>query len=679
MLVVPGAACAAEALAVQALPDVTAPTMGAIDATWAAAKTVTLEHDFNNRRAADEATTVSVARDGDNLVVAFDARQREGVVASQQTNSSSVFSEDYVGVYLWPQGTQGFSYSFVASPRGARWQTSSENSAYQPPWIAVGAPTQTGYVVTMRIPLSAIRSGGSDAWRVQFVRQVVASNSLDVWTYANDSNNAADPAYAGTFTHFASSAAAAPRARAQIYGLADITTPGYGGSTSRVGADLSLPVTKTSSIVASLHPDYSNVEQDQQTIAPSAFAYQYSEVRPFFTQVAQPFNASFSCSNCPQYLYTPSIPTFRDGFAYEGTQGPFTFGAFNTSATGRNDQAQALDYNVSTPGSLVSANLQHAGVDAAGGIHDEETTITTGYENRHTHEFVYLNAGVDRGSFVTSPGDANYLETGAGVVTPTLSYGANYQHIGAQFNPFDGFVSQTDLNGYESFYRQTFNFAAKDALQNIQTSAFFGEYHNRFGQRAQEYASEQIKFNFRNLTQIQVYGNEEAVRVPSGEFLPFSGNGASVGYRVNTATPLYVAFSGGPYYHGNLDSWQYVATPQLAPNVHLRLETDEDNYLSTSPGEMRSVFWLDRATLDWQISRDASFDLGARRLVGTPLPNAFAPPTNGALAAGNVTAAFHLLQKSNEFYFVYGNPNSLATTPALYIKWIRYIGAPKGT
>jgi len=33
----------------------------------------------------------------------------------------------------------------------------------------------------------------------------------------------------------------------------------------------------------------------------------------------------------------------------------------------------------------------------------------------------------------------------------------------------------------------------------------------------------------------------------------------------------------------------------------------------------------------------------------------------------------------NEFYLVYGDPNSLATTPALFLKWIRYIGAPKGT
>jgi hypothetical protein len=47
--------------------------------------------------------------------------------------------------------------------------------------------------------------------------------------------------------------------------------------------------------------------------------------------------------------------------------------------------------------------------------------------------------------------------------------------------------------------------------------------------------------------------------------------------------------------------------------------------------------------------------------------------------AGNVTLAFHFLMEQNEFYVVYGNANALSTEPALFLKWIRYIGAQKGT
>jgi len=49
------------------------------------------------------------------------------------------------------------------------------------------------------------------------------------------------------------------------------------------------------------------------------------------------------------------------------------------------------------------------------------------------------------------------------------------------------------------------------------------------------------------------------------------------------------------------------------------------------------------------------------------------------VSAGNVSLAFHFLAAHNEFYVVYGDPNSLATTPALFVKLIRYIGAEKGT
>jgi hypothetical protein len=113
--------------------------------------------------------------------------------------------------------------------------------------------------------------------------------------------------------------------------------------------------------------------------------------------------------------------------------------------------------------------------------------------------------------------------------------------------------------------------------------------------------------------------------------------------------------------------------------LNLHLEDDEDNYLSTYPGEIGGAQWLERASLDWQISHDASFDVGVRRIIGRNLPNAIEPPTFQYVDASNVSLAFHFLAAKNEFYFVYGDPNSLATTPALYLKWIRYIGAPKGT
>jgi hypothetical protein len=657
-------------------PQITGP----IDLAWTNAAKLTLPTNFTARRAADEPTEVYVGQDNANLDVAFVVTQREPVLSAQETNGSSVTSDDYVMVYLWPQGTQGFAYSFAANPRGARYQTSSENSAYTPTWNSFGRTTPTGYTVTMQIPLSAIRSGGSKNWRAQFARACVASNGLSVWTFSDREQNANDPAFAGTLRDVGVAAGSSlrPRPRAGFYMLGESTTQANGGSTSRVGADFSLPVTPTASLVGTLHPDYSNVEIDQQTIAPNAFAYQYQEVRPFFTQAGQGFNYNFSCSDCPQLLYTPNIPTFAQGYALEGTQGRLTFSGFDAIANDRTDQALALDYNVETKDNAYGINVQRVGVDMTG-LHDDLTSITTGINNQHTHFFLYGNAAIDRGTNVTNAPLGNYLEAGGGYASAKTVVVANYQTIGAQFNPVDSFVSQTDITGYEFYARHMWDFSPKALLHDVQAQTFYAWYHDRFGQPAQVDASANVFLDFRNLMTLRLFSNYFGAKVLNGEFLPFDGNSVELGYKLATNTPSYVQYSGGPYYHGQLDAWSYVSTVPIHRKLRLRLEADENKYLTTYPGEIGDAQWLERATLDYQINRDAAFDVGVRRIIGPNLPNAYSVPDFTPVNAGNVTVAFHILSAKNEFYLVYGNANSLSTLPAFYVKWIRYVGAPKGT
>src|SRR5581483_6049422 len=111
---------------------------------------------------------------------------------------------------------------------------------------------------------------------------------------------------------------------------------------------------------------------------------------------------------------TPAIPTFREGYALEGTQGPVTFGAFDAIGNGRVDQGQAFDYNKETQENFFSANLQRVAVDTASGIHDELNSFQGGISNQKTHFFLYGNAAFERGSLVTVPGLAGYQEYGFG-------------------------------------------------------------------------------------------------------------------------------------------------------------------------------------------------------------------------------------------------------------------------
>lgn len=667
---------------------------GTIDDSWAKAATFSLDTDFTYKRAAGEPTRVYVAQDGSFLDVAFAVTQKESKNASQVTNSASVLNEDYVGVYLYPQGTTGIAYGFFSNPNGARFQTSSENSAYAPQWVAVAKGTPDGYTVTMRIPLDVIRSGGSTSWKAQFVRSTVATNGVSVWTYDVRAQGPEDPAFAGTLDGIGlqQQSAARPKPRLQVYGLGEVTTAANGGNTSRVGADFSLPITPTASLVGTLHPDYSNVEVDQQTIAPSAFARQYAEVRPFFTQSASYFNQHYSCSNCPSTLYTPSIPTFGQGYALEGTQGHVQFAAFDALGDGRSDNAQTLNYSFEDPATAFSVDAQRVGVEAPG-LSDVASTLAAGYQDQKLHLFGYVNAGQDRGTNVTDPALGNYSEGGVGYETSTTFAQFNLQSVGAQFDPVDGYVAQADINGYEFYGNKTLNFSPNAPLHAIAADVFYARYNNRFDQLAQTGANAQVNFDFKDLLTVHVYGGNSGIRVFDGEFLPFANNGATIGYKMDSPTPTFVSYAGGRYFHGKLDAWTYLATLPVGRKVHLGLELDENQYLTSWPGEATTKQWLERASLDWQISREASFDAGVRRIVGPNLPNSFEPLVYDSPAvcaanaynpgcyvnASNVSLAFHLLASKNEFYVVYGNPNNLSTEPALFVKWIRYIGAEKGT
>lgn len=668
---------------------------GDIDASWAKAVQVPVNFDFTYQRPGEE-TIAYIAQDASALDVAFVVTQKTPLTANEQTNGSGVMSDDSVGIVLFPQGTQGFQYEFIANPKGARDQTSSENTSYEPQWTAVGRKSSTGYVVTMRIPFDIIRSGHSSRWRAQMYRMVVATNSMLVWSHTAGQRQATDAAFAGILDGIASSdSSLRPKPRLQIYGLGELTTKANGGDTSRIGADIALPVSATSSLLATLHPDYSNLETDQQTIAPNAYARRYNEVRPFFTQATANYNYNFSCTNCPTTLYTPAIPTFGEGYAYEGTQGPFTFGAFNAVGTGRSDSGEALNYNVSDSRAVYGVNLQNVAVNAPG-LHDVTATQQSGYQNQHTHFFVYFNSGTDRGTNVTDPALGDYFEYGGGYVSQLTTAGITLQKIGELFAPADGYVAQTDIAGYAPFFKRTYNFAATAPLRDMIVDLFYARFHDHHGDTAQTDGSAQLTLDFRDLLSLQLSTNASGARTTySNELLPYDQNGFQVGYKTDTTTPTTITYNGGLYHHGHLTSWSYVTTQPLAPALNLSLEADESLYAPhNAVPEPVAQQWLERASLDWQFSRDASIVVGARRIIGRNLPNSFQAPDISAGApcgtingfspfdcvnAGNVSFAFHLLRARDEYYVVYGNPNALATTPALYVKWIRYIGAEKGT
>lgn len=677
-------------------PSVTVPQLtaaphvnGVIDDSWKSAAQVHLTYDYIYKRAAGEATTVYIAQSGQALYIGWDVHQREARTVEQNTNGGAVENDDHVALALYPQGTHGFMYIFRSNVNGARDQSSSENSAYAPQWDSAGHKTPYGYQVTMRIPLDIMRSGGSHSWRAQFVRITSSSGSRNVWAYDPAMQYDIDVNYIGTLKGIeVAKGSARPPARYQVYGLGEFASKDAGGSTSRIGADFSVPITATASFVATLHPDYSNVEIDQQSIAPQEFARFYQEVRPFFTQIGNQFNSHFGCWNCPITLYTPSIPAFSQGYAIEGTQGPTSFAAFDAIGPQRTDNAQAFAVFETNQNHQASLNVQRVAVDTPT-LHDLSTTVATGYSFSHNHLLAYANAGTDRGTFVTDPSQGGFQEYGIGAMDQNSNVTIDYQRVGSQFAPIDGYVLHPGISGLLTSVYKAFNYSPTSFVQNLSFNGAWDQYHDDGGRVNQ--SDQWFNANLRTRSQLGLAfaTGSQYLLTPTGEMLPFTQNGISLTYRTNTATGSYATYAHGRYYHGFLGSWYTATAFRLAKPLILSLDADTTHYVPDNafgPGtpfnEIAANSLLERVSLDWQFNHKASLDIGARRISGLFAPSGYGyVPTVGAQAinATNLTAAFHFLALRNEFYVVYGDPSQLNTEHALFLKWIRYIGAPKGT
>ena len=657
-------------------------------ASWTAPATVSLPWDVQHARPATEKTVARLLTDGANVYVRFEVEQREALLAQQHTNDVGDGTDDEVWIDLWPNGNSGFYYQFAATSNGTHFQYSSENTAYAPTWSSFGRAYAGGFTITMKIPIAIMRGsgGGGSGWKMQLVRIVRSTGERQVWSYAPAQTNGDDVTYAGALQGMASAVARRPQPRLALYGLGGAGSSGSGLTTTRMGGDFSLPVTATSSIYGTIHPDFSNVEVDQQTISPTAYQRAYNEVRPFFTQGAN-FYDSFDCDACPSVaqLYTPAIPTPRDGYAFEGKQGPLTFAGFDAAGDGRQDGAAMLQYR--TPDNRWRFNLQTVAADLPG-VTDHVATSGVSY-NDNKHVSGYFNYGSDSGTNVLQGDQAQRYDAGTFIYTPTFGFAASARKVGAYYEPVDGYVQHADIAGYALFENKIFLFDAKSWLNSIQFATFLDRYHDAAGALNQTDNTVQLDVLTRNRIDVDATIGSDYLRLPSGVFTPISQNGVLVTWHSGTAntpgnngnhgsssTPTTISYNSGRFGPGRVDSWLRSSTMRAGMRGTLTLEADDT--LAYEDSGIRNVQWLERLGYTYATGLNSSFALGVRHIVGTP-PIVDLTSLPGYTRAWNLSFAYHRRLPHDELYVAYGDASQLSTLPQFVIKLIHYFGAEKGT
>lgn len=637
---------------------------------WKQAATVQLTYDLHSHGAAQEPTSVYLLSDGKALYIGFDAKQtRTSITANQHTNNVGQDTDDEVQVNLWPGGSTGFAYQFISTPSGTHYQNSSENSTYEPQWESAGHVHGNEYTVTMRVPLAVMRGAKNGQWLVQLSRFEPTTGSLYLYNATASTTGTGDVTAAKPLLGVPS-VSVRPQPRFAAYALGAIAAPSAGGDTSRVGMDFSIPITEGTSFVGTLHPDFSNVENDQQSISPTAFRRYIQETRPFFTQGSNAYDY-LECDECLNIgnLYTPNIPTPRSGYAIEGTEGRYTFGSFSAlGIDGRNDNAQGVVMR--TKPRTLFASFTRVGVTMPG-LSDTSELFASKWSDQK-NKFLFANFAQENGTNVTDPSKAKMAMIGGGWYGPNTFFGGNISRLGSQYSPYDGFVSFNDAAGYGAFRSQNWN-PAGGKLKNVSVSMYIDRYHGTTGGLDSVDQGMNLSVTTKNLWNFQTQTGASYVKL-NGIFTPLTQEQTGLTYGSGTATPTQVAFATGRYGDGRLNSWYRNTAFKLGQRFIVTLELDDTRQILDTGTAY--VQWLERASVSMQTGRDSSLALGVRRFVGTP-PQF----SNGACTGicSNLSFAYHKRIGKRELYVAYGNPGTLYTTPQFLIKLIDYIGADKGT
>ncbi len=691
---------------------------------------------LTTRSRAIHPTTVWMLYDAHNLYVAFQAEQAgTPIVATQTTNDVGFGIDDFVGVGVDTSGVGSQSYYFETTPRGIRYEQANENSRYKPTWSAATAVHGSTWTAVLVIPLNIMRihPGSPQSWRINFVRNIAAVGEHYTWSYngvmqdgtiGNGWPNFFDvrywAAWNGVQVSSAMLRAARPKPRLEVYGLdsagsnRDIFQQANGTfapqNVRTAGFDLTYPVTSTINFVGTLSPDFSNVEIDQQTIAPQEFRRQLAEYRPFFAQGATFINADAASIGPNLVFYSPNIGPFDRGEKLEGTFGKQSFGVLNfhgfDASTGNtfNDIAYGYKHALQNRTFLYWAD----GVIAHHSIFGSDTTNEFGAAGRNLKTgFVWgIDQAWEHGSWVPQ-GTARNTNGFIDVHKPNYEVNVAYQDLSPNYNPIDGFTADSDVRG-PAFFGVVIG--STPFVKNYQFTVNADRYFDRTGAVHQADGFAGLNATLRNGISINGLGpsigelrnyslidpvangttcNDPAL--PRSYFTGYPGYFCGrtdtynlmtipLGYGDGTPTPIDGSVSYGRFGYGMLGQGDngpdYVHLYTLSTSrpigrmLSLGFEYDGTFERSTTSSAFDSQ-WLRRVSIGALLGQDSNFTISVRSINGRG---------GFALPGTDFAAAYHRRFRNGDELFVnYGTPAAPYTLHRLIMKYLFRFGGEAGT
>ena len=684
------------------------------DPAWDKAVVATELQTVTTQRPSAYGARFMLLYDDTNLYVGMKLQQA-GVpmTASQSANDVGFGLDDFAGIGIDPSGNGGQVYFFMTTPRGTRYQQSTESVRFAPPWTAAARQNADGWSAMMVIPLKVLRrpSGAVQTWRFDFVRRIAALNVNESWAYDATMNDGgggtgsfpqpADARFWPRLTDLKIAGAPARRPpRAEFYAL------GSAGEDRRrfqqaggdfvqtgarnVGADVVVPITGTASFVAAVAPDFSNVEVDQQTIAPQEFRRALNEYRPFFTQGANFFNpVSLTGINSPANVifYSPAIGPFNRGLKLEGTQGLQSFGLLEAQGTGFDDIV--FGYKHGTPnrafawsidGVIAHHQFGNDTIDQRAG-NDTTWQAQVGGRNNNTG-FVYaLDYARQSGTFVRDARLAYKSEDFIDVHQHNYEIYTGYRTIGPEYAPVLGFTLNSDLRGPQAFFDLNGTLSPHGWIKRADLFITADRFVDGSGAVHQADSNVSLDVQFKNGLHLSGGPFSSFLRTydsglvgypfyTGGVTRSFAFHSVNLGWKEGTPAPFNASYSYGPFADLFLQQVSVSTSRAIGTRWSIGAEVDGTRERPRFGGPADGQ-WLRRITIGETIGPSTNFSLALRSISGS---GGFAQP------GVNLAASFHhRFKNDSELFFNYGTPAAPTTLQRVVLKYVLRTGGGAGT
>ncbi len=463
------------------------------DGEWADAVQMDLEIETDpaENGEAPVHTAVYLIEDGENLYVAFDARDPDPrAIRAYLRDRDNAWDDDYVGIALDTYNDERRAFQFYANPLGVQMDKTHDDvqegrrrwgydTSWDAIWDSAGQINGSGYVVEMKIPLSQLRFpdiDGVKTWGYDLVRYYPRERTHRLSNNPQDRNRSCYLCQVAKLQGLEGSRPSRDIEVVPTITASQVSTtddPGFvpmdsGDADADAGVTMRWGISPDLTANLTINPDFSQIESDVlQLDVNNRFALFFPEKRPFFLEGADYFRTPISA------VFTRTVSDPEAGVKLTGKRGDHTFGLFgaldaetallfpgmfdsdsetldqeNTAFVGRYSYGFA---NTSSIGALLTARDGDDYRNVVGGI-DGRWRIS----DQHVVKFQHLQTETEYPEEVAIEFDQP-LDTFSGRAT---SLGYNYQSrnwfagveaesFSSGFRADSGFISQVGATEYE--------------------------------------------------------------------------------------------------------------------------------------------------------------------------------------------------------------------------------------